>query len=293
MAGSLEHGDIVPVVADGEDFCGVDVAGTGEGEHGGALGASGGKNVEDGEVARGVLRAVEGELVGPGFGWVAGDNDAGVFQQAGLGARHALEGAAEHGLDGRVGGVGEGALDGVDLDKVGIVGGHPSADAGGEVIEPLDDEGAARVFPVGLGAVEGEDEGVAEVQVALAAEVRAEPEGRGVGEVGAGEELGGDVRGGDSCLRGRRPEGAGDGAVGADEDRGVVEAERAQDAHGEAVAASGGDDELDSVGLGCAEGGEVARADAAVVAEQGAVHVDCDETDRVVGCCCRQVAPEV
>ena len=72
-----------------------------------------------------------------------------------------------------------------------------------------------------------------------------------------------------------------------------MEAERAQDTHGEAVAASGGDDKLDSVGVGGVEGGEVARADAAVVAEQGAVHVDCDQADGVVLSCCRQVAPEI
>jgi hypothetical protein len=31
----------------------------------------------------------------------------------------------------------------------------------------------------------------------------------------------------------------------------------------------------------------------AIVAQQGAVHVDCDEADGVVLSCCRQVAPEV
>ena len=72
-----------------------------------------------------------------------------------------------------------------------------------------------------------------------------------------------------------------------------MEAERAQDTHGEAVAASGGDDKLDSVGLGGAECTEVARADVAVVAEQSAVHVDCDQADGVVLSCCRQVAPKI
>jgi len=289
--GGPEHGDVVPVVADGEDLRGIDAAGAGEREQGGALGASGGKNVEDAEVARGILRAVEGEFVRPGLGWMAGDDDAGMFQQARLGPRHALQSAAEHGLDGRVGGIGEGALDGIDLDEVGIVGGHPSADAGGEVVEPLHHQGAARVFPVGLGAVEGEDEGVAEVLVSLAADVGAEPEGGGVREVGASQELGGDGRGGWSLLQSRGPEGAGDGAVGADEDGVVVEAERAQDTHGEAVAATGGDGDLDSAGLGGVECGEVARADAAVVAQQRAVQVDCDQMDRDVVSRWRQVAP--
>ena len=210
---------------------------------------------------------------------VGGGVDSGVLQQAGLGAGHAVEGAAEHGLNGRVGGIGEGVFNRSDLAEVGLVGGHPAADAGGELVEALDDQRAAGVFSIGAGAVEGEDEGVAEVLY-----MSAEPEGRGVGEVGASEELGGDF----FC-----PEGAGDRAVGADEDGVWVEAEQAQDAHGEAVTASGGDDKLDSAGLGCAEGGEVARADAAVVAEQGAVHVDCDEADGVVVSCCRQVAPEI
>ena len=209
---------------------------------------------------------------------MGGGGDSGVLQQAGLGAGHAVEGAAEHGLNGRVGGIGEGVFNRSDLAEVGLVGGHPAPDAGGELVEPLDDQCAAGVFPVGAGAVEGEDEGVAEVYY-----MSAEPEGRGVGKVGAGEELGGDF----FC-----PECTGDRAVGADEDGVVVETERAQNAHGEAVAASGGDDELNSVGVGGVEGTEVARADASVVAEQSAVHVDCDEAYGVVVSCCRQVAPE-
>jgi len=64
-AGDFEHGDVVPVVADGEDLGGVDAAGGGEGEQGRTFGAAGGEDVEDGEVAVGVLGAVEGE---EGFG---------------------------------------------------------------------------------------------------------------------------------------------------------------------------------------------------------------------------------
>ena len=135
-------------------------------------------------------------------------------------------------------------------------------------VEVLDDEGAAGVVAVGADAVEGEDEGVAEL-----VDVAAEPEGGGVGEVGAGDELGGDG------VRAEAAERAGDGAVGTDQDAGVVEAERAQDVHGVGVAAAGGDDDLDAGGLGGVEGGEVARADAAVVAEQSAVHVDGDHAD--------------
>ena len=58
--------------------------------------------------------------------------------------------------------------------------------------------------------------------------------------------------------------------------------------HGVGVAASGGDDDLDAGGFGGLEGGEVARADAAIVTEQGAVHVDCDHTDGVGLSCCLQ-----
>ena len=157
----------------------------------------------------------------------------------------------------------ERALDRDNVGDVGLVGGHPAVDGGGEIIEVLDDEGAAGVVAVGADAVEGEDEGVAEL-----VDVAAEPEGGRMGEVGAGDELGGDGRGSEAA------EGAGDGAVGTDQDAGMVEAERTQDVHGVGVAAAGGDYDLDAGGLGGVEGGEVARADAAVVAEQGAVHID-------------------
>jgi len=41
-AGDFQHGDVVPVVAYGENLGGVDAASGGEREDGGALGASGG-----------------------------------------------------------------------------------------------------------------------------------------------------------------------------------------------------------------------------------------------------------
>ena len=71
----------------------------------------------------------------------------------------------------------------------------------------------------------------------------------------------------------------------------MVEAERAQDAHGVGVAATGGDDDLDAGGFGGQEGGEVARTDAAVVTEEGAVHVDGDHSDGAVVRCCVQGTP--
>lgn len=51
----------------------------------------------------------------------------------------------------------------------------------------------------------------------------------------------------------------------------------AQDAHGVAVAAAGGDDDLGAGGFGEAEGGEVARSDAAIAVQKGPVHVDGDK----------------
>ena len=108
-------------------------------------------------------------------GGMAGGDDAGMLEQAGLGGAHAVDGAAEHGLDGGVGAGGvEGELDGDDAGDVGLVGGHPASDAGGELVEVLDDEGAAGVVSVGTDAVEGEDE-----RVAVLTEVGAEP-ARGV-----------------------------------------------------------------------------------------------------------------
>src|ERR1039457_3038505 len=116
-------------------------------------------------------------------GGMAGGGDAGVLEQAGLGAGHALDGAAEHGLDGGVGVGGvEGAFDGDDVGDVGLVVGHPAANGCGEIVEMLDHESAAGVVAVGADAVEGEDEGVAEL-----VDVAAEPEGGGVGGGGGGE----------------------------------------------------------------------------------------------------------
>ncbi len=267
----LEHGDIVPVVADGEDPRGVAAIIAGECEQGRTLGTLRWEHVEDTEIARGVLGAMQCEPVWGRLRCVAGDYDAGAFEQARLGAGHALDGPAEHGLNGRVGLIVEGALDGLDLDDIGFVEGHPAADAGGEPVELLDDERAAAVFPIGQSAVEGEDERVAKVSFANSTDVVAEPECGGARQVGAGEEPGGACAG--------VSEGACDGAVGADKDRVVGQAERAEDAHGEAVAAPRGDDDPNARGLGGAQGGEVARADAAVRTEQRAVHVYCDQAD--------------
>ena len=52
------------------------------------------------------------------------------------------------------------------------------------------------------------------------------------------------------------------------------EFERAEDAHGVGVAAAGGDDHLNTGGVGGEQGGEVAGGDLAGVTEEGAVHVE-------------------
>ena len=144
------------------------------------------------------------------------------------------------------------------MGDVRFVGAHPAAYAGVEVVEVLDDHGAAVVFAVRADRVEGDDEGVAVV-----GEVRAEPAGGCEWEQGAVEQL---------CA-----DGADDRAVGADEGAVGVEGEFAQDVHGVAVAATGGDDDFGASFFGGAKGGEVARADAGVGAEEGAIHVDGDE----------------
>lgn len=77
-------------------------------------------------------------------------------------------------------------------------------------------------------------------------------------------------------------DGADDGAVGADQAGVVVEMKIAEDVHGEAVAAAGGDDDLDAGGLGELESGTIAGADVAGGVEKGSVEVDGDETWRHV-----------
>ena len=54
-------------------------------------------------------------------------------------------------------------FDGPDVGDVRLVGEHPFADAGVEVFELFDDQGAAQVFSLGCDLVEGDDERVAEL----------------------------------------------------------------------------------------------------------------------------------
>ena len=72
-------------------------------------------------------------------------------------------------------------------------------------------------------------------------------------------------------------DGADDCAVGANDGGSWREVEVAEDAHGEAVAATGGDDDFDPGRLGELKGGAVAEADFAGGVEQGSVEVDGDE----------------
>jgi hypothetical protein len=58
--------------------------------------------------------------------------------------------------------------------------------------------------------------------------------------------------------------------------------EVAEDAHGEAVAAAGGDDDFDAGGFGEVKGGEVARTDLAGGVEESSVEIDGDEARRHV-----------
>ena len=136
---------------------------------------------------------------------------------------------------------------------------HPAADAGVEVVEVLADERAAAVFAGGVDAVEGEDEGVAEVVDVVR---RASARFRAACGCGAGARL--------PMVRMTVPLELTRALSG-------LRCSGAQDAHGVAVAAAGGDDDLGAGVLGELERGEVAGADAAVGVEQRAVHVDGDE----------------
>lgn len=203
-----------------------------------------------------------------------------MFEEAGFGAAHAVDGAAEHGLDREVvvWAIGvtrraEGGFDGVDVGDVGFVGSHPAADAGVEFLKVLDYESAAGVVAVGTDSVEGEDQGVAEFL-----DVGAEPERGRVGKVSAGDQFGGD---GFGCG----PESSGYGAVRTNQRAGVVKAQRAEDAHGVGVTATSGDDDLDTGRFGGEKGAKISWTNLAAVAEQSAIHVNGDHADAGIWCC--------
>lgn len=200
---------------------------------------------------------------GVGGFMIADGGDERVFDEAGFGLAHAVDGAAEHHLDGEILAGLECVFEVLDVLDIGLVGAHPAADAGVEIVEVLDDEGAAGVFAVGVGEVEGEDQGVAVV-----VEVGAKPAGGGEWEMRAANEFGAD--------------GADDGAVGADDGGVGIQVEVAEDVHGEAVAAAGGDDNFDAGGFREVESSEVAGTDLAGGVEEGSVEVDGNEARRHV-----------
>jgi len=262
VAGESEHGDVVPVIADGENVGRGSAAQGCDVLEGRGLGAASGKNIQQGEICIGVGGSVERDLgVGGFLGTDGGDERMRVEQ--GFGFAHALDGAAEHHLDGEVLVGLKCVLEALDVLDVGLVGTHPASNAGVEVVEVFDDEGAAGIFAVRAGEVEGEDEGVA-----IVVEMGTEPAGGGEGQVGAVNQIGVD--------------GADDGAIGADDGRCGLQVQVTEDLHGEAVAAAGGDDDLDAGGLGEFEGGAVARADFAGGVEERSVEVYGDEARRHV-----------
>jgi len=183
VASEAKHGDIVPVVADGEDVGGGEAAQGCEVLEGRRFGAAGGKNIQQGEIGFGIGGAVERDL-GLGAFVVADRGDEGVPDEQGFSLAHAIDGTAEHHLDWGIGARLECVFDGRDLGNVALVGAHPAADAAVEVVEMLDDEGTTRVIAVGAGEIEGEDEGIA-----IVVEVGAEPAGGGERQVGAMDEL--------------------------------------------------------------------------------------------------------
>ncbi len=129
-----------------------------------------------------------------------------------------------------------------------------------QLVEMLDDQGAASVLAVWTDLVEGDDQ-----RVAKFVEMPAEPLRRG--------------------ARHQRPlhqgcaEGTRDRAVGADERVLLRQPQAAQLPHRIAVTAARGDDDLDAGCFGGMHGGEVSLADIAVRAQQCAVHVNRDHAD--------------
>ena len=135
----------------------------------------------------------------------------------------------------------------------------------------FDNQSAAGVVAVGADAVEGEDESVAELVDVLA---------QGQSAVAWGD-----------AVRAISSEAIGSGPKlprvrvtacrwSPNQYAGVMEAERPQErAHRVGVAAAGGDNDLNSGGLGSVEGGEVTGADVTIVAKEGSVHVDGDHAD--------------
>uniref|UniRef100_E6QHK0 Uncharacterized protein n=1 Tax=mine drainage metagenome TaxID=410659 RepID=E6QHK0_9ZZZZ len=238
----VEHGFVIPVVADGHGLLLGDAEARGETLDGGALGDAGREQVEDGEIMAWIGGADDFDLAGE---WRRGD------QALGLG--HLAEGSGGHALD-DVYFVAESGFDGLD-----------GADGAAIGLDPLGEAtaGDGHVFDdkVGRGGlVEGED-----------GHADAAQEG---GEV-AGK-LGADV----FEVNAVAGEGSGHCSVGRNEGRVRSQADVGEQRGSECLTAASGDGDNDARLLGFAECVAVAAADdGAEVGEQGSVHVNCDEAD--------------
>ena len=140
LTGPFEHVDVVPVVADGHGFFAIDAEAGGEALESPSFGDSWGRQVEDGEVARGIFGA-------DGF---TGAAPLAGFQGL-LGLAHFVEATGDHALN-RIVAIGEGVFERLDdFDGVAI-GFDPKGDPVMCLFEVFEDEFAAP------DVVEGEDQ---------------------------------------------------------------------------------------------------------------------------------------
>ena len=117
---------------------------------------------------------------------MTGSRDTGMLEQYGLGAGHAFDTAAEHSLDRGVIGIGirQRAFDGYDLGDVWLIRRHPSADAGVEFVEMLDNQSAAGIFALWADPIKGKYQRIPELF-----DVVTKPERGGVRQVMARNQL--------------------------------------------------------------------------------------------------------
>jgi hypothetical protein len=236
--GAAEHGDVVDIVADGDDLAGEDLEELGDVLDAGPLGGDGGEEFDDLAVEVGGAHGVPGDLIGEarveaGFdeGGVGGvDDDTEADNAVGAGGWNFVIARGVHAVEEQpfFGGVVEG----------GVVG----EEVGGEMGIEMVDEGEGRVALAAEEVDGGLDEGGGE---------GAGVEGVAVGHVG--------------------DEGAGG------EDAGAGEFESGDDAGAFVGDAAGADGDVDAGGACGAEGVEVAVVDFVVAADEGAVEIAGDE----------------
>ena len=97
----------------------------------------------------------------PPFTRVSNGNNTFILQHPSLCPPHPFDRAAQHHLDGSA--TAQGVLDRPHVLDVGRVRLHPAADAAVQLFQLLNHQRAARIFPVVVNLVEGDDEGVAEL----------------------------------------------------------------------------------------------------------------------------------